>query len=176
MHAEPMLLVDHGQTKIAERDRLLEQRMRADQNIELASFERGEDRFALFAALATGEQRDAQIRCRAERADGLEMLTREQLGRRHQRPLRTRLYGACKSEQRDHCLAAADIALQQPEHAMRAREIGVDLGERAPLRAGEFEGKLGDDRLSELACCGEFPAGALRHALANDGKRELIGQ
>ena len=64
-------------------------------------------------------------------ADGLEMLTREQLGRRHQRRLRARLDRACHSEQRDHGLAAADIALQQPQHAMRAREIGVDLGERA---------------------------------------------
>ena len=66
MHAEPVLLVDHDQTEIAERDRLLEQRMRADQNVDAPARERGEDRFALAASLATGEQRDAQIRCRAE--------------------------------------------------------------------------------------------------------------
>ena len=176
MHAKSVLLVDHDQAEIAERDCVLEQRMRADQNVELPRFERSQDRLALLAALAAGEQRDAQIGCRAERADGLQMLAGEQLGRRHQRSLRPGLDRGGEREQRDDRLATADIALQQPEHAMRAGEVGVDLGERADLCARELEGKLGDDRLAELARCDKLPARALRHALSNDGKRKLIGQ
>ncbi len=92
---------------------------------------------ALAPALAAGEERDAQAGRRGEAADGLQMLARQQLGRRHQRRLRARLDGRRHGEQRHHGLAAADIALEQAEHAVRAREIGVDLGQRAFLRARE---------------------------------------
>ena len=57
-------------------------------------------------------------------------------------------------------LPAADIALQQAQHAVRAREIGVDLGQGADLRAGELEGQRGEDGLAELAGGGKPPAGA----------------
>ena len=87
----------------------------------------------------------------AERGDRLQMLAREQLGRRHQRALRSRLDRAGKREQRHHGLAAADIALQQAQHAVRAREVGVDLGEGALLCAGELEGELGEDRLAQFS-------------------------
>ena len=79
-------------------------------------------------------------------------------------------------EQRDHGLAAADIALQQTQHALRAREIGVDLGQRAGLRAGQLEGQGGEDRLAELAGSSEPPAGTPLEPRADDGKRKLIGE
>ncbi len=131
MHAEPMLLVDHDQAEIAELDALLEESVRADQNIDLSFFQRGKNGLALAAALASREQGDAQAGRCPERGDGLHVLAREKLGRRHQRALRFRLDRTGQSEQRHHRLAAADIALQQAEHAVRAREVGVDLGERA---------------------------------------------
>ena len=43
MHAEPMLLVDHHKSEVAERDGLLEQRVRADENVDATFGERGED-------------------------------------------------------------------------------------------------------------------------------------
>ena len=97
----------------------------------LARLQRREDLGALAPALAPGEQRDAQAAAAPKRADGLQMLARQQLGRRHQCGLRAGLDRARHGEQRDDGLAAADIALQQAQHAMRAREIGVDLGKRA---------------------------------------------
>ena len=48
----------------------------------------------------------------SEAFDGLEVLARQQLGRRHQRGLRSGFDGGGHGEQRDDGLAAADIALQ----------------------------------------------------------------
>ena len=112
-----------------------------------------EDLGALASALAAREQRNAQASGRAEAADGLKMLARQELGRRHQCRLRAGLDGARHGQKRDDGLAAADVALKQAKHAMRARKIGVDLGERALLRAGEREGEGGEDRFPQLPRC-----------------------
>ena len=37
-------------------------------------------------------------------------------------------------EQRHHGLAGADVAVQQPQHAVRLRQIGDDVGDGALLR------------------------------------------
>ena len=176
MHPETMLLVDHHQAEIAELDRLLEQRVRADQDVDASRFQLGKNGLALAATLASREQRDAQAGRRRERADRLEVLAREKLGRRHQRALRAGLDRAGKSEQSHHRLAAADIALQQAEHAVRAGKVGVDLPERAGLRACELEGKGSDNRLAQSSRGGKPPAGSLLHALADHGERKLIGE
>ena len=47
VHAEAVLLVDDGEREIAERDVLLEQRMRADQEVDIAEREPVEDVRAL---------------------------------------------------------------------------------------------------------------------------------
>ena len=150
--------------------------MRADENVDASAFERIDDLRALAAAFAPGEQRDAQARGSAERADGREMLAREQLGRRHQRGLRAGLDRGRHGEQRDDRLAAADIALQQTQHAMRAREIGVDLGERAGLRAGQLEGEGVEDRVAQLARSSEPPPRTPLEPRADHGERKLIGE
>ena len=67
MHAEAMLLVDDRKREIAERDVVLEQRMRADDDVDLARGERGQDRVARAALLAAGEERDATPGRRGER-------------------------------------------------------------------------------------------------------------
>src|SRR5262249_2860551 len=102
MHAETMLLVDDDEAEVAELDALLEQRMRADQDIDLSFFQRGKDGLALTPALATREKGDAESRRGGKRADRLHVLTGEKLSRRHQRALRFRFDRAGKSEQRHH--------------------------------------------------------------------------
>ena len=50
-----MLLVDDSERQIVERDIILKQRVGADDKIDVASGERGQDVLALTAALAPGE-------------------------------------------------------------------------------------------------------------------------
>ena len=176
MHAEAMLLVDDDQAEVFEGDLLLEQRVRADQDVDVARLERVEDLGALASALAAREQRNAQASRRAEAADGLKMLARQQFGRRHQCRLRAGLDRRRHGEERHDRLAAADIALEQAQHAAGAREIGVDLGERAGLRAREREGQGGEDRFAQLSRRGKPPSGASLEPGADHGKRKLVGE
>ena len=176
MHAEAMLLVDHHKREVAECDRLLEQRVRADENVDATLGERGKDLLPLSALLAAAEERDLQSCRRSEAANRLEMLACQQLGRRHERGLRAGLDRGRHGEQGNDGLAAADIALQEPQHAVGIGEIGVDLSKRAALRAGELEGELGDNRLTQFAGSGEGTPGAAAQALADHGERKLIGE
>ena len=114
-----MLLVDDGEREIAERDLVLEQRVGADHEIDLADREPVERLGALAAAVAAGEDGDAQAGFFCKRRDGSEMLAREDFGRRHQRGLAAGFDDGCGREQRHHGLAGADVALQKPHHAMR---------------------------------------------------------
>ena len=176
MHAETMLLVDHHQRKVAEGDRLLEQRVRADENVDATFGERGKDLFPLSAFLAAAEERDLQSCRRSEAANRLEMLACQQLGRRHERGLRAGLHRGRHGEQGNDGLAAADVALQEPQHAVGIGEIGVDFRKRPALRAGELEGELGDNRLTQFARSFEGTPGAAPQALADHGERKLIGE
>ena len=68
VHAEAMLLVDHREREVAEFDLLLEQRMGADQEVDVAGGEARQHVAARAAALAPGQQRDAQAGGLGERA------------------------------------------------------------------------------------------------------------
>ena len=57
MHAEAVLLVDHGERQIAERDLLLEQRVRADGERDLARLQARQNRRARGRLVAPGQQR-----------------------------------------------------------------------------------------------------------------------
>ena len=120
VHAEAMLLVDDGEREIAERHLVLEQRVGADQQIDLAERQPVERLGALLAALAAGEDRDADAGLLGQRRDGGEMLAHQDFGRRHQRGLPAGLDHGRGGKQRHHGLAGADVALQQPHHALRA--------------------------------------------------------
>ena len=66
-----------------------------------------------------------------QRRDGREVLAREDFGRRHQRGLPAGLDHGRGGEQRHHGLAGADVALQQPHHAVRQSQVGDDVVDRA---------------------------------------------
>ena len=70
MHAEAVLLVDDGQREIVERDFFLEQRVGADQEIDVAERQPVENGLALAAALAAGEDGDADAGGFRQRRDG----------------------------------------------------------------------------------------------------------
>ena len=152
----------------------------ADHDVDRAVGEPGEHVLALGAGDPVREQLDAQ-RTLAEQVVGIGhadageqrphaggVLLGQHLGRRHQRALVPALH---RGEQRRHGhdrLAGADVALQQPVHRVRDGEVGVDLGDRPPLGAGERERQRRVEAPHELAAdlVRDARAVALERALA----------
>ncbi len=79
MHAKAMLLIDHGEGEIAEAHILLEKRMRADHDIDLACGECGLRAALRFRRHLAREKREANARLFAERCQALGMLAREDI-------------------------------------------------------------------------------------------------
>src|SRR5438067_1680994 len=117
VHAEAMLLVHHGEREIAKFDLLLEERVRADEQVDLTAGEARQDVSPLAAALAPGEQRRAQAGSLRQSRDGRKMLARQNFGRRHQGCLPAGLDHGRGGKQRNNGLARPDIALQETQHA-----------------------------------------------------------
>jgi hypothetical protein len=115
--------------------------MGADDDVDRAARQPGQNLRALAALLPAGEDRDAHAGPLGQRRDRSKMLAREDFGRRHQRGLSAGLDGARHRKQRHHRLARADIALQQPQHALRLGQVGVDFGQRLFLRARQRIGQ-----------------------------------
>ena len=124
-------------------------------------------------AVLAGQQRDLDAGRGGERGDRGVMLAREQFGRRHQRGLAASLHDVRHGDQRDDRLAGADIALQQPQHALLAGKVALDLGERLTLRAGQREGQGGLDLLPQRAFRPPSGAAAALEAAAHQQQREL---
>ena len=83
-----------------------------------------------------------------------------------------------RREQRDHGLAGADIALQQPQHALRPGQIGDDVVDRLLLRMGQRIGQRLEDACAQQALAGRCrgrPAGACARApaRARAGRRAI---
>ena len=94
-------------------------------------------RARLPAELVSSPTRDAELA--AELLDREEVLLGERLRRRHQRALVAALDRAQERVERDDRLPRPDVALEQPLHRHRAREVAVDLGDRLLLVLGELE-------------------------------------
>ena len=96
----------------------------------------------------------------------LEMLARqESRSAPSARPARRPRSPPPHGEQRHHRLAGADIALQQPQHALGLAEIGVDVGERARWRRSA----------RRAAPRSIFAAGVRRRARARPPGRRMMG-
>ena len=111
-----------------------------------------------------------------ERRDGGEMLAHQDFGRRHQRGLAAGLDHGRGGQQRHHGLAGADVALQQPHHALRAGQIGDDVVDGAALRGRQRIGQRRDDLGAKQAFAGAAAAGQLALMRANQRERELAGE
>jgi hypothetical protein len=61
------------------------------------------------------------------------MLARQDFRRRHESRLASGLDHIRCRNQRDHRFARADIAVEKPQHALRLRQIGDDVGNGAIL-------------------------------------------
>ena len=137
VHAEAVLLVDDGERQIVKRDVFLKQRVGADQEIDIAERKTIEDLLTPGAALAAGQNGDADAGGFRQRRDRGEMLARENFRRRHERSLAAGLDHGCGRSERDDGFSRADIALQQTQHSLRASKIGDDVVNRLLLRMGQ---------------------------------------
>ena len=135
LDTEPVLLVDHRDAEVAELGVAVEQRVRADEDVDLAVLHRGRQPSAFGGGRAVGEQLDAHGPVAEQRAVGRDGETGEQrgrrevvlfgehLGRRHERALVPALHADEQRGERDHGLARPDVALQQPVHRRVARHV-----------------------------------------------------
>ena len=108
--------------------------MGADQQIDLAGFEPRQQFAPLLALFAPGQDRNAHPGALGERGDGLDMLARQNFRGCHQRCLLAYFGHGGGGQQRNHRLARADIALQQPQHPHRLAQIFRDRRHRLTLR------------------------------------------
>ena len=138
-HAEAVLLVDDDDGQAVEHDVGLHERVRADDERQLARRELAQRVRAPRRARRARQQRRAHRLAGHERLQRREVLLGERLGRRHEDRLHVVLDGAQDRVQRDDGLARADLAHQQALHRPRRGELLVELGDRALLVAGQCE-------------------------------------
>ena len=146
-----MLFVDDDESEAGEVDGVLDERVGADHQIHRAIGQTGQHISTLGAGDAIGQQFDAQGPVAEEvlavgdgdapkqSPDPLVVLFGEHLGGRHERALVPTLDGDQEGGHRHHRLAGPDIALEESVHRVTRGEIGVDLGERPLLGAGQRE-------------------------------------
>ena len=149
-----MLLVDDGEPQPLEIDALLEKRVRADGELRLAAGDGLRRRLFRARLEAAGEPAHLHAE-RLQPVGELEVvLLRQDLGGRHERHLPVVLDGLQGRERRDQRLAAAHVALQQPAHGVRLREVEGDGGPGLLLRAREGEGQRLQQQVSERELVG----------------------
>ena len=106
-HAEAVLLVDDGDREVGEHDGVLDERVRPDDERQLARRELAQRVGAPPGGGGAGEQRRGDERPGHERLQRREVLLGERLRRRHERRLAAVLDGAQHRVQRDDGLARA---------------------------------------------------------------------
>src|SRR5262245_55427222 len=176
MDTETVLFIDYCKRKIMEGDILLEERMRSDKEIEIAKRQPIENFFARRPALAACQNGDANSSGFRERRDRCEMLTRQNLGRRHNGSLPTRLDNARRGCEGNHRFSGSDVALQQAQHSLWQGEISGDVFERFLLRVRERIRQGFEYARAQAAFTGAAATGLAAHMGADKGERELSGQ
>ena len=128
---------------------------------------------ARLALVAAGQQ---GAPARADAFQRAMVLAGEDFGGRHQRGLRAGLDRAQHGQHRHQRLAGADIALQQPQHAPRRGQVGVDLGQRVHLRLRRRPAERRQRLRPQRAVARQCPARPVAHPPAHEGERDLPGQ
>ena len=171
-----MLLVHGDEAEPGERDPFLDQRVRADGDVDLARFDPLVQLRPLLLPEAARDQGDAQrpvevrnlalsrwrtVRGGAEElAEGAEVLLGQDLRRRHHHGLLPAGDGGQQAGCGDDGLAAADVALEEAAHGDVLRQIVEELAQRLLLRAGQRERERFEEAVSQLAGQGERLGGA----------------
>src|SRR5262249_22626661 len=140
-HAEAMLFVDHREAELSELNRILNQRVSADDQVDVARSD-GLLHLALLFRLETPREQFDAVRRQAEPAPNVAgVLFGQNFRRRHQRRLVAVLDRDDHRLNRDNRLAAAHVALQQAVHRLVAGHIVDDLFQRPLLGLGRMKGQ-----------------------------------
>jgi hypothetical protein len=144
---ETVLLIDDRDAELLEADAFLDQRVRADGDVDIAGGEGFQCLSPAAAGQGTGQQLDAQ------RPAGRKLHLAQQVRQRPvvllRQDLRWRHNGALvavgrrhdQGRARDRRLPAADIALEQPRHRPPGPDVPDDLADDALLGSGEGKGQ-----------------------------------
>ena len=139
-----MLLVDHQEAQVLERDVLGQEAMGADHDVHAAAGESLDHRLLLLGAPKAREQLHARGKRAEPLAEGIEVLLREHR-RRHQHGDLAAVGHRLEGRAQGHLgLAVAHVARDEPVHGARARHVGLDVLDRLHLvaRLLEAEGRL----------------------------------
>ena len=145
--AEMLLLVDDDEAQVLELHALAEQRVGADDDVDLAVGETLLDFGRLLRGDEARQLRHADRQALEAGREQAEMLAHQQRGRRQQRHLLAGHRGHERGAQGDLGLAEADIAADQPVHRPAAGHVlehGLDRGE---LVLGLLVGEAGRELL-----------------------------
>ena len=148
--AVPLVVGRDGE--IGEAGEVGEQGVRADDDVGVARFDARERGLAVFLRLRAGEQFDTDRAALEQRGDVEVVLLGQDLGGRRDGGLRVRGHGHEHRVERDHGLAGADVALDQPVRGRGPLEVLGDLSHGGVLPGREGEGDaLADVRVDAFA-------------------------
>ena len=167
--AEMLLLVDDHQPQLGELDRLRQQRMGADDDVDGAVLHPLPHLRRILGRHHAGELRDLDRQPLEAGGEGAVVLARQQGGRHHHGHLHARHGDDEGGAQRHLGLAEADVAADQPVHRPAGGQVLEDIGDGALLVLGLGEGEAG----------AELVPGPLRrrrqHPLASPAARRRCG-
>ena len=138
-HPELVLLVHHEEREVPELDVLLDERVRSEEDVHLAPCRPLADVGALGGREAPDKQLHPHAALRKIPAERLVVLRGQDLGRGHDGDLEMVRDGGEHCVKRDDGLSGAHVALEEPVHRVRFREVGGDLGDDLLLVRGERE-------------------------------------
>ena len=133
LDAEALLLVDHEQAEVLERDVLGEQPVRADHDVDVAALHARHDLRLLLLAQEPRQHLDPHRIVRVALPEGLAVLVREQRRRREDRDLLAVLHRFERGTDRDFGLAEPDVAADQAVHRHVALHVRLDGVDRVEL-------------------------------------------
>ena len=174
--AEAVLLIHHGQGQVAEGDGVLEQRVGADHDLHGAFRQPAQHLLAFGALDAAGQHFHPHAGGVAQPHQGAQVLAGQDFGRRHDGGLAARLHRPQHGQHRHQGLAAADIALQQPQHAVGGGQVGVYLRQGGHLAGGGRKAEGGQRLGPQLPGAGQCLPRAVPNPPADQAQRQLPGQ
>jgi hypothetical protein len=136
LHAEVLLLIHDDEAEIGELDRLAQQRMGADHDVDRAVGEAGLHHRRLLRRHHAGELRDLHRHACEARGEGAVMLAGQQRRGHDHRHLHAGHGDGEGGAQRDLRLAEADVAADEAVHRLARGEVLQHVGDGARLVVG----------------------------------------